>query len=284
MKQYIPWRVKVFIFRAELWFKTLIASRVNSICPICGHNRAKIFRYGPDKTIIGPSICYPEISIGHVKYRCVKCSNIYATWLQRDTAEVGKIYSGCENGSAEVHAENDRKEVQKQMIRICAEYVRKEHRITHLKILDFGCGPNFKAAIEMNHEDSGLTCTCCDINPLLPYDGKTFFCYTGAVARELEGIYDGITSVDVFEHLNYPIDDMLKFNKFLKTGGYMVHYTPLQWYLRLQPGHYDTPLHTNFPSKKSLQVLCRKTGFKLIGDCVPFYGYWYLIFKKIAGV
>jgi hypothetical protein len=215
----------------------------------------------------------------------MNCFNIYATWLQRDLAEVGEIYSGIDNGTTEVHVENERKEVQKEMIRICAALIRDQQvNSSTLQILDFGCGPNYRAAIEMNQEDSKLACSCCDINPSLPYDGRTFFKFTGTITQELVGAYDGISSVDVFEHLNHPVDDMLKFNKLLKIGGVMVHFAPLQWYLRLHPGHYDTAFHTNFPSKKSLQILCEKTGFKFIGDYLPKYGFWYLAFRKISDV
>lgn len=285
LKEEIPYAIKIPIFQLELWYRTLFAPLVDSNCPICGHKKAKLFCYGPDNSVSCSSRQYPEVSVGHNKYRCMNCFNIYATWLQRDLAEVGEIYSGIDNGTTEVHVENERKEVQKEMIRACAALIRdKQVNDATLKILDFGCGPNYRAAIEMNKEDHDLDCFCCDINPSLPYNGISFFKYTGTINNELEGAFDGITSVDVFEHLNQPIDDMLKFNRILKKSGCMVYFAPLQWYLRLHPGHYDTAFHTNFPSKKSLQMLCRKTGFQLIGDYMPRYGFWYLAFRKISDV
>ncbi|MEK6744516.1 MAG: class I SAM-dependent methyltransferase [Nitrospirota bacterium] len=285
--KYIPWSVKTAIFRINLKYNYLLAPTVRGIaCPICDNREAKLFRFGPDRTVTGPSRRYPEIAVGHDKYCCTHCRNIFATWLQRDVSEVGEIYAGIDEGDSEVHLENDRKEVSKEMMRICASLLRaqRNERTVPIRILDFGCGPNYRGVQELHHEDTGLELTCCDVNPNLPYDGKTFFRFTGVFPSYLHGMFDGIASVDVFEHLNYPVQDMMSFNRLLRTGGIMVHYAPLQWCLRLRRGHYETAFHTNFPSKKSLKILCDKTGFEFLGDAVPKPGYWYLMFRKVAHV
>jgi SAM-dependent methyltransferase len=287
LREYVPWSIKTALFRLNLEYNYRLAPVVRGIlCPICGNRSAKLFRFGPDRTVTGPSRRYPEISVGHDKYCCTHCRNIFATWLQRDVNEVGEIYSGICDGSSEVHVENDRKERQKEMMRICARLIREHdgERTAHIRILDFGCGPNFRAAYELRQEDPGLELFGCDINPALPYDGKIFFRFAGDFSAEMRGVFDGITSVDVFEHLNDPVKDMERFNRLMRIGGMMVHFAPLQWLLRLRRGHFETAFHTNFPSKKSLRILCEKTGFEFLGDEVPKPGFWYLIFRKIADV
>jgi len=282
-KQLVPMKIKILFYRINAWYITLLAQQTASVtCPVCLSTKSKILSYGPTSAVSGPSIKYPEISVGHNKYRCLNCSNLFATWLQRYLSEVGEIYSGIDNGESEVYVENSRKEVQKEMMRICSAQIRKLYRNRPvLRILDFGCGPNYKAAVEMNEEDNRLDCYSCDINPALPYNGTNFFKYPDTVPEEMRGSFDGICSVDVFEHLNLPLEDMRGFNRLLKNGGIMVHFTPLQWYFRIHHGGHDaTAFHTNFPSRKSLKILCDKTGFKFIGDYMPKYGYWYLVFIK----
>ena len=222
--------------------------------------------------------------MGHEKYCCTRCRNIFATWLQRDVAEVGEIYSGIGNADSEAHIENERKQLQKEMMRRCAALFASDanERKAPIRILDFGCGPNFRAAFELQQEYEGAELFCCDINPALPYDKDRFFLFTGEFPKEMDGSFDGISSVDVFEHLNFPIEDMKRFNRLLRMGGVMIHFTPLQWQMRFPYGHYETAFHTNFPSKKSLRILCDKTGFQFLGAKVPAPGVWYIVFRKVA--
>ncbi len=252
------------------------------VCPICGHDVAKVFHFGPDRGVTGPSRSYPEVSVGHDKYGCVNCGNIFATWLNRDLDEVGKIYGGIDSIVSEVNAENDRKAYQKHMLQICSEYIFSEKNApARARLLDFGCGPNFMGSVELERENKRLEVYATDINPTLPFNGEKFFRLT-AFPQSLMGTFDGIASVDVFEHLNTPVEDFNKFNRMLKLNGYMVHYAPIQWWMRFPSWQYETSFHTNFPSKKAVRILAAKTGFRFVGGKVLSPGYNYIVFQKIA--
>lgn len=287
LKPLLPVTVRLKIFRLNFLFNYWAAQKTNEVkCPICGNTEAKIFHFGPDKTVTGKSISYLEISAGHNKYCCTKCGNVYATWLQRDVTEVGAIYAGICDEDSEVNTENERKETQKEMMRIVVQHLNQAEKAAprKIKILDFGCGPNYKAAQEIESECNVLEAYCCDVNPGLPYAGEKFFRFSGKFPREMYGEFDGMASVDVFEHLNYPIQDFTEFNRLLKMDGIMVHFAPLQQFLRLRRGHYETAFHVNFPSEKAMRILCEKTGFEYLGASMPRYGYWYAAFRKVATV
>ena len=98
----------------------------NVACPICGNVGAKVFQLGPDPYVTGASRRYREISVGHEKYCCTCCRNIFATWLQRDVGEVGEIYSGIGDADSEAHIENERKQMPKEMMRICAALLARD--------------------------------------------------------------------------------------------------------------------------------------------------------------
>ena len=70
------------------------------------------------------------------------------------------------------------------------------------------------------------------------------------------------------------------FNRLLVDGGIMVHFSPMLDYIPVHGSHLDTAFHTNFFSKKSLQIICRKTGFEPLAAVLRRTGFWYYIFRK----
>jgi hypothetical protein len=250
-------------------------------CPICSCKTAKVFHYGRDSYATGNVLLLDEVSKGHKKYCCTNCRHIYALWLRKDLDTVGNLYSNIYSGESEVYTENWRKEIQKQMVRIAKEtfysgYPKKSE--IPFVALDFSCGANFKAAYELRKE--GIESYCCDILPLLPYDNNIFFKYDDDFVKKFRNKFHGLTSVDVLEHLNTPIEDFKLFNQMLKLNGVMVHYSPIIDYMPLFGSHVDHVFHTNFFSKKSLKIACEKTGFELIGIVIKKLGSEYYIFKK----
>lgn len=250
-------------------------------CPICSCKTARVFHYGRDPYATGNALLFDEVSKGHKKYCCTNCRHIYALWLRKDLDTVGNLYSNIYSGESEVYIENERKEIQKQMVKIAQEIYYsgnpKKSQIPFV-VLDFGCGPNFKAASELRKE--GIEAYCCDILPRLPYDNNIFWKYDNDFIKIFRNEFLGLTSVDVLEHLNTPIEDFKLFNRLLKLNGVMVHYSPMIDYMPLFGSHVDHAFHTNFFSKKSLKITCEKTGFKLVGSVIKKRGYWYYIFKK----
>lgn len=260
ISKYLPLPVIKAYYRADFLYNYYKAEHVFVKCPICDHAKSKVFHYGLD-------MFAPDISQGHDKFCCCNCGHLFATWLIGE--DVGKLYSSIQQD--EVLHENNRKELQNEMMRIGLKYS------DGYNVLDFSCGANYRAAQELREE--GYCAYSCDIMPGFPYDDH-FFKYTDRTRHQYKGVFDAISSVDVMEHLNTPIEDFQAFNDMLVPGGYMVHFTPFIEYIPLHGSHADTAFHTCFVSNKSLKILCEKTGFKLIEKIYRHPGYWYYVFQK----
>ncbi|MDO9549196.1 MAG: class I SAM-dependent methyltransferase [Candidatus Marinimicrobia bacterium] len=280
LSKYAPEFMLVFYFWLKFSWHYLRAKSVDSAdCPVSGGKKAKVFRYGKDPYATGEVLKLDEISKGHDKYCCVECKHLYALWLRKSANKVGELYSNIYAGGGEVYTENDRKDIQKEMMRIAHKYCSGNVEGAFAG-LDFGCGPNFRAAYELR--DEGIEAYCSDILPKLPYDGKVFFKFDEHSAEIFKNRFSAISSVDVLEHLNWPVNDFLVFNRMLKPKGFMVHFTPMINHFPVFGSHADHVFHTNFFSSKSLAIICEKTSFRLVNKVVKPRGYWYYIFQKLG--
>lgn len=79
--------------------------------------------------------------------------------------------------------------------------------------------------------------------------------------------FDIITSFEVLEHINNPVEELASFNKILRTGGLVYFTTPnfnslLRYRLK---EYYDVityPEHLSYYTKKTITNLFKKSGFK----------------------
>lgn len=257
ISKYLPHQALSAYYKLDFAYNFIIADSTDKVkCPVCGFKESKVFHYGLDK--------YSGIE-AHDKYFCLDCGHLFANWM--NGKDIGSLYASIEQ--EEVLHENDRKELQKEMMLLGLKYYNGKGNI-----LDFGCGANFNASRELN-------AYACDIMPRLPYDDK-FFQYDKYQVHKYNNFFAVISSVDVLEHLNDPVQDFLYFNRMLKPDGVMVHFSPMIEHIPLYGSHADTAFHTCFVSKKSLKLLCEKTGFKLIEKVYRHPGYWYYVFKKTS--
>lgn len=260
VSKYLPYQVLSAYYKLDFAYNFIIADATDEVrCPICGCQESKVFHYGLDK--------YSGIE-SHDKYCCLDCGHLFATWMNGQ--DMGALYASIPQ--KEVLQENERKYLQKEIMLIGLKYYNGEGNI-----LDFGCGPNFRASRELR--DKGYNAYSCDIIPGLPYDDK-FFQYDKYQVHKYNNFFSVISSVDVIEHLSNPVRDFKDFNLMLVPGGVMVHFSPMIEYFPLFGSHADTAFHTCFFSDKSLRILCEKTGFKLIDKVYKHPGYWYYVFKK----
>ena len=121
------------------------------------------------------------------------------------------------------------------------------------EILDFGSGPTPVLSFLM--QKRGATVACYD----------KFYCENKSVFQQNR--YDAITSTEVFEHLDAPIETLKTLGKCLKKGGYLAIMTLFHdnhenhfwrwWYRR-------DPTHIVFYTPKTFEILSALCGFKLI--------------------
>lgn len=223
-------------------------------CPICGSNQSKIITYNKPNYVNGPSKDLPDVKMPK-KYLCQNCDHLFSTWLDADLEEVSSLYSGIYDSDQLFH-ENLRYKYELGLMEYSLKYIKNSENIS---LLDFGCGPNTTAAKIM--KDKGYDAKCCDILDGYPYDGDFYFKYkTGEPS--LEKRFDVIVSIDVIEHLGNTLDSWKDLNRMLKPGGVMSHSFPSRILYSLSHEYCQNPFHNCLFSKKSLNIICEKTGFR----------------------
>ncbi len=123
----------------------------------------------------------------------------------------------------------------------------------HPTIMDFGSGPSPVLASLMQRRETNVAC----------YD--KFYAQNNRVLQK--DTYDLITSTEVFEHLDKPLETLQTLSKCLKKGGYIAIMTLFhanneadfwQWWYRRDP------THISFYTPKTFEVLAGLCGLKIV--------------------
>lgn len=213
-------------------------------------------------------------NIESIKIYCTECEHIFSTWVNKDLQKAQTLFDYKNK------INHDHKSiVQEDCLLHLSLYSNKNNGI----FLDFGVGGNIFIQNRLNDKYSNQNVYSCDINPR---NEKNHF-----ETYENDGFlhfFDGIASHAVLEHLDDTIYSWKYFNKLLKPmdkgGGIMVHAFPSQIHFDLDDWSMKIPEHVCLFSKKSLRLICEKTGFKLIKIRQSKGHHPMFLFKKIFDV
>jgi DNA-directed RNA polymerase subunit RPC12/RpoP len=225
------------------------------LCPVCGECSSRILKFGPPAFVTGPSSALPEVKNG-TKYRCTRCKHLYSNWLSGDLDRTAEIYSGV-YAQDQVRSTGDRKLQEEALLRFIVTNIGSPDKA---RLLDFGCGSNTAATMQLRKE--GHDAHCCDILDQYDYDGEIFFQYDMKPGRWLH-YFDGIVSTETIEHLSDTVEAWTYFNRVLRLGGMMAHSFPNQLHYGLDDSDVANPFHVCLFSDRSLKILTSKTGFEL---------------------
>lgn len=231
-------------------------------CSVCGSGKTVRVSFERPEGLINKSLC-------------LQCEHLYSSFLQTDPLEADEIF--------QFGAENEAKSTQVQLLTEAVE--RSE--VTRGLFLDFGVGGNISAFGEAQRLLPGHRFNGCDVYRA---DVPGYF-QTYDPAAPL-GMFDGISSYAVVEHLTGTLESWRTFNRLLKPvsegGGIMIHAFPSQLHHDLD--HWAIQIHTHacIFSRQSLRIACRKTGFRVVKadpprPAGPHY-HPILVFRKVRDV
>lgn len=135
------------------------------------------------------------------------------------------------------------------------------------KILDVGCGIGYflEAAKKRGWEVYGTEYTpeaieICENKGIEMKEGKL------DPSNYKEESFDVITSFEVLEHINNPIEEIGNFNKLLRKGGLVYLTTPnfnslLRYRLKAEYNVIVYPEHLSYYTPRTLKLLFRNSGF-----------------------
>lgn len=230
------------IFVSKYIFNKQLKNINNNLnCPICNCGDIYNIYFNYEKKEI-------------IKYYCGFCEHIFSKNLNADFNKGNELFNYSQENN---HI--------KDQIHLLETMVKKtgKKRNGLRKFLDYGIGGNYSHLNKLNSKYNNVYFYGCDIYP--SKRGNYFTCHQDS---SFNGLFDGISSNAVIEHLDNTIYSWQYFNKLLKSKdegiGIMMHSFPsqitedmLHWTIRIQS-------HECLFSKKSLKIVCDKTGFKLI--------------------
>jgi hypothetical protein len=230
-------------------------------CPVCGSRfSARVpIQFGDD--------CFE-------KGLCRRCEHLYSTWLQTDVAKASTQFGYAD--------ENENLSTQVQLL----VEVANRRSLRSGSYLDFGVGGNrrsFELASAMCPHQHFFGCD------LFSYSHPNYFTtYDASYA----GMFDGISSYAVMEHLTYPGDSWKYLNRLLRPmvagGGIMVHSFPSQLHHVFSDWQIQIRSHVCLFSRRSLAIQCRAAGFRLQFADPPRpvgpHSHPVLIFEKVRDV
>lgn len=217
----------------------LLQKKIDYIeCSICKSKKISIIHFNSESTLIK-------------KYYCHNCDHIFSNNLQLN-ASLGQELFNYQSESKFFH-----QQLQLQISLL------KEIYASSGNILDFGVGGNFQIQDYLSKRYPNFNFYTCDI-----YQNERKNYFQSYSADSPLHIFDGISSHAVIEHIDNTIDAWTYFNKLLKPiklgGGIMLHSFPSQINEDLHHWSVQIGSHECIFSEQSLNILCAKTGFKLL--------------------
>ena len=223
----------------------------HEICPICCNPKVYLVTFNKNPDIITN------------KYFCSQCNHLYLDHRIGCDSYIDLInfFKNMKPRKSGLYA-------QKQLLEIIVRYTVKS---TQRRFLDFGVGGNIGAVRDLNKKYSkkneDIEFFTCDI--FERSDNNNYFqCYNND--EKYFGFFDGIVSNAVVEHLYNTYDVWCYFNKLLKSisdngkKGIMIHAFPSLINANLRDSTVKLPGHVCLFSKKSLMLICEKTGFEYL--------------------
>lgn len=231
----------------------------NVPCPICENSVTLIWSYTWENKKLK-------------KYLCPNCEHIFSNWLNNDLVKIQSLFDYSKRST-----HNHKSIVEEKVLEKNIKYFNSINGY----FLDFGIGANYFIVEKMSQRYPQHEIWGCDLN----YRNEKNYFQT----YNTEGVlnkFDGISSHAVIEHLDDTVNSWKYFNRLLKNNknSRMIHAFPSQIHFHLNEWSIKIPEHVCVFSKKSLKILCDKTGFKLEKIEIRDHHHPIFIFKKIRAI
>jgi hypothetical protein len=201
-----------------------------------------------------------------LRYKCNNCGVIFGTEkiLTMDEDELGDLY----NKLYKNYSEGPCVDIQEYNLSLAYQNLKNNTE----KVLNWGCG---KIPISQPYNKKNNT-------NAIDYDIIKFHSHMIDDISLFKGESLGaIVSNNVIEHFQNPVEVFKKMNSIIKVNGYMVHSSPCVGEYGYQ--YEYTRFHTFFYTGNSIEVLAKKTGFKVINQ-ISKGNVVYTVFNKIENL
>ncbi len=229
-------------------------------CWICNGSNIKKVKQGIEKEISPNDFNITDDRYGTTLaiYRCLDCKFEFCP----ETIDLTNMYENMEDDSY-LETSQSRSIQAKKIAKYCHKFIKKDS-----KILDIGCGSGLlvKEFELLNYDSYGL-----EPSNFLADKGieNNLKIYQGTLDdKNYSNEFDFISLVDVIEHVQNPLDLLVKINRALHEDGSFLVITPRRdSFFRLILGfkwwHYRIA-HVGYFSKTNLLQIMKNAGFEII--------------------
>lgn len=265
--------------RAENIFNLIFNSEKRERCALCGGRKTNRVFTAHNKH--GRHLLNAKDKFN--VFSCSECGSIFLEKMDIDEEYYKKYY---ESGYYENQKTGKILERAVELL-VKISLKRKQKIITNsfrngkekISILDIGCGNGgflssldnkkfYKNGVEINTEAAKV----CEKNGIKAYNQNLTDINFG------DKKFDAITMWHVLEHIHNPVEIFKNIHRILYDDGILIFQIPNSGSWGFKYGqkdwfHLDSPRHLNLYNQKSVVLLIRKTGFKIIRIKNEFYDY-----------
>mgnify|MGYP001228824024 CR=1 FL=1 len=130
-----------------------------------------------------------------------------------------------------------------------------------ITFLDYGAGNAHVSRTFKQSLGTKVKIYCLEANPAFQNLYKKYGLIQITTPNELSDKIDFIYMIEVIEHVEDPIATMKQLIKYLNKDGLIFLSTPLGTRIENKTNAYNTPSHLHFFSKKSFNLMLKKSGF-----------------------
>tara|TARA_B100001250_G_C19816678_1_gene798802 strand:+ start:172 stop:1158 length:987 start_codon:yes stop_codon:yes gene_type:complete len=257
--------------RNKNFFKGIFQDRINNFKALSELINKKKTKKCPICKSIKINYNFLNITNKYKLQKCLNCNLVFPnTKFLTDKNYTSKVYS---NYSKQNHrkvlfsTKNYRKSTFiKERFDYCIKKLFKNNR--KINVLEYGCG--FGLFLDMLKKNK-IKCKGLEVDKHQIEIAKKrgLNVSDNSIFEEKNNSYNLCVMFDVLEHLTNPINELREINKKIKKNGFVICYSPnifsLAFELMGKNQNQVYPFeHLFFFSKKSLNILAKKTGFKLV--------------------
>lgn len=133
-----------------------------------------------------------------------------------------------------------------------------------INFLDYGAGVAHVSRTFKQVLGAKANIYCLEANPACLNLYEKYGLTQILTLNELNKKIDFVFMIEVIEHIEDPIVAMRQIIPYLNTNGLLFLSTPMGSRIENKTNAYDTPSHLHFFSKKSLNLMLKKSGFSEI--------------------
>jgi len=238
----LKWLLSYKNTKIKILSELISNKNINLNCPICNTESIFIFISKHQRDIFQ---CTNDV-----------CGHFFTPQLTDNQGIVFRDDAMSANSDKDLRIYGERN---KRLLKLFLKYLNKKN--FPLTFLDYGAGTAHISRTFKQVLANKVNIYCLELNPACKDLYKKYGLFQISTLKEIEKKIDFIYMIEVIEHLENPIESMKQLRKILNLNALIFLSTPLGTIKENQTHAYETSSHLHFFSRKSFNLMLKKSGF-----------------------